>query len=156
MDDAHSILQHRRELTTAYTRLAKVDSHHQFVSTCLRNHAIPWGLYINIKLSVPKSLCQEPATRLEKKWAQITKQVAWGYLVALRHYHGSCARHLRLQVANLEVSIVTRLWRRNVLPAIKGTHSLKKAYGPKRHDLYHLFVCYTYPTCLFEIKSCAG
>ena len=66
--NSHSILQHKRELITAYTWLAKVDLHHQFVSTCLCNHTILQGLYINIKPSVPKLLCQELTTHLEKQW----------------------------------------------------------------------------------------
>ena len=134
MANAHSILQHRRELITACTRLAKVDSRYQFVSTCLQNHAIPQGLHINIKLSVPKSLRQEPTTHLEKEWAQITKRAAWGYLVALRCYHGSCTHHPRLQVANLVVSIFNCLWRRNALPTINLCKTIYNTWTNQLQD----------------------
>ena len=130
---AFPILQHRRELLRSYTRLAKVDSHRQFVSTCLRNHVIPRGLRINIKPSVPKSLCREPIVRLEKEWARIINRAAWGFLAALKRYHGSCARHLRLQVANLEASIA-RLGRRNALTTMNLCKTVYNTWNDRLRD----------------------
>ena len=47
---AHSTLQnHDWELYTTYQLLARAQSHHQFISTCLRINAHPRGLHIKIK-----------------------------------------------------------------------------------------------------------
>ena len=116
---ALSISQFRWELTTLYTWMAKVDSHYSFVSTCLRYHAIPKGLSINIQPCVPKSPCREFAIRLEKEWALVMKQVTRGLLTALKHYHGSCAHHLQLLASNVETSTTSQLGRANATPLLE-------------------------------------
>ena len=93
-------------------RLAKVDSHHQFVSTCLRNHVIPGRLHIKIKPCVPKSSNWNYVARLVKEWAQISRRTTRGFLEAMKCYHSSCARSLWFQVSNLETSMINQLGRR--------------------------------------------
>ena len=106
---ASTITQCQRDLNTLYSRIAREDSHYQFVTTCLRSHTIPRGLTINVHPCVPKAPCREPAARLQKQWAQIVRRAANGFLAALKTYHRSCAYHLRLQATNLESFIAARL-----------------------------------------------
>ena len=109
MANAPPIIQYQKDLNTLYARIAQVDSHYQFTTTCLRSHAIPRGLTINVHPCVPKAPCREPAARLQKEWARIIRRAAIGFLAALKTYHRSCAHHLRLQAMNLESSIAARL-----------------------------------------------
>ena len=69
----------QKDLNT-YARIARVESHYPFTSTCLRSHIIPWGLTINIHPCVPKSPGWEPAARLHKQWAQIIRRATKGSL----------------------------------------------------------------------------
>ena len=111
MANAHSITQYQKELNTLHARIAQVDFHYQFTTTCLCSHTctIPQGLTINVQPGLPKAPCWEPAALLQKQWARIIRGVAFWFLTALKVYQRSCAYHLRLQVTNVESSIATRL-----------------------------------------------
>ena len=106
---ASTITQCQKDLNTLYSRIAREDSHYQFVTTCLRSHTIPRGLTINVHPCVPKAPRQKPVARLQKEWAQTVRRASNGFLAALKTYHRSCANHLRLQATNLESSIAARL-----------------------------------------------
>ena len=105
---ASTTTQYQKDLNTLYSRIARKDSHYQFVTTCLCSHTIPRGLTIMVHPCVPKAPCREPA-RLRKEREQIVRRAANGFLAVLKTYHRSCAYHLRLQATNLESFITARL-----------------------------------------------
>ena len=121
-----STKQYYRDLKQVYTRLARVDSHHKFVSAFLHNHTIPWGLQINVYSYVPKLPIQESAAHLEKEFSCKIKWASWGFLATLKKYHRNCPHHLRLQVTNLETTIVARLGKtraNTILNDVKSTYT---------------------------------
>ena len=130
---AASITQCQRQLMRSYEWLAKVDSHYQFVTTCLRKQTIPQGLKIKVHPCMPVSPCREPATCLQKEWAPIIKQANCWFLASLRTYHRGCAQHLQLQIANLESSIVTQLGKTNAKTRINPA---KYVYDKCNHHLW--------------------
>ena len=124
--------QYSRDLSILYIRLAKVDSHLSFVSTCLRRHCIPRGLHIKLKPCVSISPCQEFAARLQKEWLHTIKRASINFLAALKRYHRSCAQHLRLQVTNLERLIISRTGQLNTASLI---NTAKANYTIWQHRL---------------------
>ena len=106
-DRAPTISRHSRNLSTVYTQLVKVESHHFFVSTCLHRHCTPRGLHIKLKPSVQHSPRQEFPARLENEWFKVIKWVSIGLLAALKCYHRCCAQDLRLRATRLENSITS-------------------------------------------------
>ena len=112
---------YRELLKQVYMQLARADSHHKFVSACLHNHTISWGLQTNVYPHVPKSL---PASK--KDWSCIIKQAIWEFLAALKTYYNNCTHHLRLQVTNLKTTIVARFEKTRVntiLNDVKSTYT---------------------------------
>ena len=121
-----------KDLNTLYAWIARVESHYQFTTTCLRSHIIPRGLTINVHPCVPKSPGWEPAAHLQKQWAQIIRWAAKGFLATLKTYHRSCVQQLRLQVTNLESSIVAQLGEAG---AKRSKEIAKQVYAKCDHHL---------------------
>ena len=93
----------QKDPNTLYATIARVESHYQFTSTCLRSHIIPRGLTINIHPCVPKLPGREPAASLHKPWSQIIRRAAKGFLTALKTYHMSCEQQLNTEESSVVV-----------------------------------------------------
>ena len=122
---AFTNLQHK-ELSILYIWLAKLESHHSFVSTCLRQHCTPRGLCIKLRPSVPKAPHQEYATRLQREWRNIIQWASIDFLVVLKRYHRNCIEHLKHQATRLEKSMVSSSRRGN---SIVQMDSVKATYN---------------------------
>ena len=141
---APSFSRLNKELSSLYVQVTKTDSHPKFVSVCLHNHIFPNGLRFKIQPCVPKSPCQELASRLENDWTRIIERTCREVLTALKLYHKGCAHHFRRQADDLEASILAwfgrtrmRLIRKEAKAAFtKESFHLREWWYNKLNKLY--------------------
>ena len=79
------------------------NSHHSFVSTCLRHRVAPKGLTITLKPCVPLPPIAELLTELEQKWSAIIHGAILRFLKVLRIYHLRSITLLSNQIDNYPV-----------------------------------------------------